>query len=60
VSRLIRALGYSPKLNARRTEARTSPPDRDAQFQHIAALRKEFQDAGQPIVSVDTKKKRRS
>jgi len=57
VSRLIRALGYSPKLNARRTEARTSPPDREAQFQHIAARRKEFQTAGQPIVSVDTKKK---
>jgi hypothetical protein len=58
VSRLIRALGYSPKLNARRTEARTSPPDRDAQFQHIARLRKEFPAAGQPIVSVDTKKKK--
>lgn len=60
VARLIRELGYSPKLNARRTEARTSPPERDAQFVHIAALRKEFQDAGQPVISVDTKKKRRS
>ena len=58
VARLIRQLGYSPKLNARRTEARTSPPERDAQFAHIAALRKEFQAAGQPIVSVDTKKKK--
>lgn len=60
VARLIRQLGYSPKLNARRTEARTSPPDRDAQFVHLATLRTEFQAAGQPVVSVDTKKKRRS
>ena len=58
VSRLLRTLGYSPKLNARRTEARTSPPERDAQFAHIATLRQEFQAAGQPIVSVDTKKKK--
>ena len=31
VSRLLRTLDYSPKVNARRTEARSSPPERDAQ-----------------------------
>jgi hypothetical protein len=57
VSRLLRDLRYSPKLNARRKEARTSPPDRDAQFRHIAEQRAAFQAAGEPIISVDTKKK---
>jgi hypothetical protein len=57
VSRLLRDLGYSPKLNARRKEARSSPPDRDAQFRHIAAQRAAFAAAGEPIISVDTKKK---
>ena len=57
VARLLRQLGYSPKVNARRSEARSSPPDRDAQFQHIAEQRAQFQAAGEPIISVDTKKK---
>jgi hypothetical protein len=57
VARLLRQLGYSPKANARRTEARASPPERDAQFRHIAEQRARFAAAGEPIVSVDTKKK---
>jgi transposase len=32
-------------------------PDRNAQFENIAAKVREFQDAGQPVISVDTKKK---
>jgi hypothetical protein len=35
VSRLLRQLGYSPKVNARRKEARASPEQRDEQFCHI-------------------------
>lgn len=57
VARLLRELGYSPKVNARRCEARSSPAERDAQFQHIAAERTRFAAAGDPIISVDTKKK---
>jgi hypothetical protein len=57
VARLLRQLGYSPKLNARRTEARGSPPEREAQFRHIAEQREQFQAAGEPIISVDSKKK---
>jgi hypothetical protein len=57
VARLLRQLGCSPKVNARHAEARASPPDRDAQFQHIAEQREQFQAAGEPIISVDTKKK---
>src|SRR4051812_38886566 len=57
VARLLRQLGYSPKLNARRTEARGSPPERAAQFRHIAEQREQFQAAGEPIISVDSKKR---
>ncbi len=56
VSRLLRQLGYSPKVNARRCEARSSPAKRDAQFDHIAAERARLAAAGNPIISVDTKK----
>jgi len=34
-------------------------PDRDAQFQRIAALKAEYLDAGNPVFSVDTKAKER-
>jgi hypothetical protein len=57
VARLLRQLGYSPKVNARRTEARGSPPERDAQFRHIAEQRAQFQAAGEPTISADSKKK---
>ncbi len=57
VSRLLRQLGYSPRVNARRCEARSSPAERGAQFDHIAAERARFAAAGDPIISVDTKKK---
>jgi len=56
VSRLLRQLGYSPKVNARRTGVRSSPPERDAQFAHIAAQRQQFAAAREPVVSVDAKK----
>jgi hypothetical protein len=36
---------------------RCQPPDRNAQFEHINATVKAFQAAGQPVISVDTKKK---
>lgn len=57
VSRLLHRLGYSPKVNARRCEARSSPAERNAQFQHIAVERARFAAAGDPGISVDTKKK---
>jgi Rhodopirellula transposase DDE domain len=57
VARLLRELGYSPKANARRGEARSSP-ERDAQFGHIAEERRRFEAAGAPVISVDSKKRR--
>ncbi|GAC1537485.1 MAG: hypothetical protein NVS2B4_17660 [Ramlibacter sp.] len=57
VARLLKSLGYSPKANVRRKEARSSPKERNAQFQYIQAQSQEFLQAGQPVISVDTKKK---
>jgi Rhodopirellula transposase DDE domain len=57
VTRLVRELGYSPKANSRRGEARRSPW-RNTQFEHIADQRAQFEATGEPIVSVDSKKKR--
>ena len=52
----IHALGYSLQSN-RKTQEGRQHPDRDAQFQHLNRRVKAFQRQGQPVVSVDTKKK---
>ena len=57
VGRLLRRLGFSLQAN-RKTREGTSHPDRNAQFEHINAQKiTAFQAAGQPAISVDTKKK---
>lgn len=56
VSALLRDLGYSQQAN-RKTREGKQHPDRDAQFQHINEQVKRFQRNGQPVISVDTKKK---
>lgn len=57
ISRLLRKHGYSMKGNRKDREPTASHPERDTQFQHMNELKNEFQEAGQPIISVDTKKK---
>ena len=49
-------LGYSLQGNCKTTEG-TSHRDRDAQFHYIHSQVQAFQGRGQPVVSVDTKKK---
>jgi hypothetical protein len=56
VERLLKAEGYSLQGNAKTVEGKQHP-DRDGQFRHINALVAAFQAAGDPVVSVDTKKK---
>jgi len=58
VGELLHELGYSLQGN-RKTLAGSSHPDRDAQFEHIYAQVKSFQGSGDPVISVDTKKKER-
>jgi hypothetical protein len=58
VGRLLRKLGFSLRVNARRKEAKSaSPEEREAQFQHIEQQKQGFLAAGDPVISVDTKKK---
>ena len=56
VGRLLRRLGFSLQANSKTREG-ASHPDRNAQFEHINAEVKAFQAAGEPAISVDTKKK---
>jgi hypothetical protein len=56
VAKILRSAGYSLQGN-RKTLEGAQHPDRDAQFRHINALAEEFLTAGDPVISVDTKKK---
>jgi len=56
VGRMLKASGYSLQSNHKTREG-TSHPDRNEQFEHINHTVKDFQQRGQPVVSVDTKKK---
>ena len=56
VSELLREAGYSLQANSKTREGE-SHPHRNAQFEHIAAKTKEFQQRELPVISVDTKKK---
>jgi len=56
IPKLLRQLGYRRHVN-RKTKDGSNHPDRDAQFEYVNAKAREFQAAGQPVISVDTKKK---
>ena len=56
VARLLKAAKYSLRTNRKRL-ARTYEAERDRQFRYIAWLRRRFQKHGNPVISVDTKKK---
>ena len=56
VARLLEELNYSLQAN-RKTKAGSTHRDRDAQFEPINKQVRAFQKRGQPVVSVDTKKK---
>jgi hypothetical protein len=56
VAALLHDLDYSLQAN-RKTREGSSHPDRNAQFEHISRQVRAFQRAGQPVVSVDSKKR---
>ena len=56
VGRLLHRLGYRLQSPRKRQEGATHP-DRNAQFEHINQTADEHLTAGQPVISVDTKKK---
>jgi len=56
VRELLDALGYSLQGTAKTREG-AQHPERNAQFEYIARRTKELHRRGQPVISVDTKKK---
>ena len=56
IADLLKSLGYSLQAN-RKTNEGGSVADRDAQFEHINSAVLSFIDHGQPVISVDCKKK---
>ena len=56
IAQLLRSMDYSLQGN-RKTLEGNDHPDRDAQFQHINAVVTKALALGQPVISVDTKKK---
>jgi transposase len=56
VSELLHDLGYSLQAN-RKTHEGGTHPDRNAQFEHINTLAEAFLATGEPVISVDAKKK---
>jgi hypothetical protein len=56
IAKLLGLLKYSRQVN-RKTLEGSHNPDRNAQFEHINAAVIATQAAGQPVISIDTKKK---
>jgi hypothetical protein len=56
VARLLQDLGLSLQAN-RKTREGKQHPDRDAQFEYINRQVRSFQRRGQPVISVDAKKR---
>lgn len=57
VGKVLELLGYSRQCNKKMEQAGKPAPDRNEQFEYINAKAQEFIDAGEPVISVDTKKK---
>jgi hypothetical protein len=56
IRRLLRKLKVG-RRTARKKKTMGHHPDRNAQFENITRLRQEYQGAGDPVISIDTKKK---
>ena len=56
VRKTMMGMGYSLQSN-KKTREGGDHPDRDVQFEHINTLSKEFLISGDPVISVDCKKK---
>jgi hypothetical protein len=57
VAEVLGKLNYSLQANAKSIEEGSDHEDRDAQFEHINQEVKKFMRRGEPVISVDTKKK---
>jgi hypothetical protein len=57
VSQLLRKQGYRRRKALKKKTMGPRNPNRNAQFENIARLKKEYLKAGLPVISMDTKKK---
>src|ERR1700733_13915678 len=57
VSQLLRRHGYRRRKALKKKTMGPRHPDRNAQFENIARLKKKYLKAGLPVISMDTKKK---
>jgi len=57
VGRLLAEMGYSLQANLKTLEEGANHPDRDRQFQYLNRQVRRFLRRGDPVISVDTKKK---
>lgn len=57
IADLLAEMGYSLQANRKTKEGSADHPDRDQQFNYINEQASAFQTRGQPVISVDTKKK---
>lgn len=57
IGEILESMGYSKQQNKKMMQVGKPHPDRNAQFEHINATAAEYIAAGEPVISVDTKKK---
>jgi hypothetical protein len=57
IGHILEEMKYSKQSNQKMLQVGEPHPDRNAQFEYINKKSKEFIEAGEPVISVDTKKK---
>jgi hypothetical protein len=57
IGKILDSMGYSKQANQKMLQIGRVHPDRNAQFEHINNSAKDFLAEGEPVISVDTKKK---
>ena len=57
IGKILASMGYSKQANQKMLQVGEPHPDRNAQFEHINTTAKRYLDAGDSVISVDTKKK---
>jgi hypothetical protein len=57
VGKILNSMGYRKQANQKMLQVGPAHPDRNAQFEHINKTANGFLEAGEPVISVDTKKK---
>jgi len=57
IGKILDAMNYSRQANQKMLQVGKAHPDRNAQFEHINKTAAEYLEVGDPVISVDTKKK---